>query len=560
MLKIFKPYDTIFTSNGDAIVKGARALVHKADNSDFYLELECSIDNADYIKEQNIIVANTPQGAQGFRIDKVEATRTKIKATCKHLFYDSANYLIADSYVVDKTCLEALEHLNDATDTESPFTVNSDIQRTNSFRCVRKSLAEAISTVIERWGGHLVRNNFAITVLDEIGTDNGVTIQYRKNLKDITVSYSWAEVCTKLLPVGKDGFTLPELYIYADIQYDTPYTKTVSFEQDIERDNYEDEGAYITALTEDLTAKAEAYLEAHKLPAVNYTLSANLEKLTDIGDVIKVYDERLGVNLTTRVISYVYNCELEQYTEVQFGTAQAELKDLISSVNETINKELTINNQAQSVILQNALAESEAQILGRFSDSYVIYNGNEILIVDRLPANTANNVMRINSAGIGFSQSGLSGNFTSAWTLDGTFNAQNINVINFSADLIKGGTLKLGSQINQNGTLEIYNAQNALIGLLGKTSAEGEPEQYGLKMFGADGSYILMNNEVGLAGFDRLNNRLFWVSKDEFHQKKSVIEEEITLCNKMRFIPIEIRDNNDVLVNDGIALVSVFSS
>ena len=38
--------------------------------------------------------------------------------------------------------------------------------------------------------------------------------------------------------------------------------------------------------------------------------------------------------------------------------------------------------------------------------------------------------------------------------------------------------------------------------------------------------------------------------------KKSVVEEEITLCNKMRFIPIEIYDNN-TLVNDGIGLVSV---
>ena len=39
--------------------------------------------------------------------------------------------------------------------------------------------------------------------------------------------------------------------------------------------------------------------------------------------------------------------------------------------------------------------------------------------------------------------------------------------------------------------------------------------------------------------------------------KKSVIEEEITLCNKMRFIPIEIYDGNNNLVNDGIGLVSV---
>ena len=75
-------------------------------------------------------------------------------------------------------------------------------------------------------------------------------------------------------------------------------------------------------------------------------------------------------------------------------------------------------------------------------------------------------------------------------------------------------------------------------------------------MYGVDGSYILMNNSVGFSGYDRLGNQIYWVSKDEFHMKKSVVEEEITLCNKMRFIPIEIYDNN-TLVNDGIGLVSV---
>lgn len=559
MLKVFQPYDNIFNSNGDIVITGARAVIHKEDNGAFNLELECPLEFIDYVKPQNIIVANTPQGDQGFRIEKTENTRTKIKATAKHLFYDSNNYLILDSYVVNKNCNDALDHLNEATDNESPFTTLSDVTTINSYRCVRKSLAEAIATVLERWGGHLVRDNYNIKILQNIGVDNGVTIQYGKNIKDISVNYNWDNVCTKLLPVGKDGFLLSDLYVYSEAQYDTPFTKTVSFEQDISPDDYADEESYLNALRDDLTAKAEKYLAVNQYPSVNYTLSANLEKITDIGDIIHVFDERLGVNITTQVLSYSYDCILDQYTEIQFGNYQADLGDLIKSVNATINTELTINNQAQAVVLQRAIAEAQARILGTFGNSYVIYNGSEILVVDRLPASEAHNVMRINSAGIGFSTTGTSGTFTSAWTLDGTFNAQNINVINFVADLIKGGTLKLGSEANEAGTLELYNEQNTLIGILGKVSGEGEPESYGLKMFGVDGSYILMNNEVGFAGFDRLNNKLFWVNKDQFVMKKSIVEEEITLCNKMRFIPIELYDNG-VLTNDGIALVSVISN
>ena len=71
-----------------------------------------------------------------------------------------------------------------------------------------------------------------------------------------------------------------------------------------------------------------------------------------------------------------------------------------------------------------------------------------------------------------------------------------------------------------------------------------ELNKNGLKMYGVDGSYVLMNNQVGFSGYDRNDNPIYWVNGDEFHMKKSVVEEEITLCNKMRFIPITITENN----------------
>ena len=76
-------------------------------------------------------------------------------------------------------------------------------------------------------------------------------------------------------------------------------------------------------------------------------------------------------------------------------------------------------------------------------------------------------------------------------------------------------------------------------------------------MYGSDGSYVWMNNDVGFAGYDRLGNQIYWVSQDEFHMKKSVVEEEITLCNKLRFIPITLTDTHGNTTNDGIGLVSV---
>ena len=544
MLRVFSPSDTDFTSNGDVVIQATLAVVHKADNGDYFLELQCGLDYVDYVKSENIIVAPTPQGAQAFRIENVEATRSKITVKAWHKFYDSKNYLIADSYVVDKNCNDALDHLNNATDNESPFTTLSDVQTVASYRCVRKSLYEAINTVLERWGGHLVRDNNSIQIRESIGSDNGVTIQYRKNLKDIAVSYDWSGVCTKLLPVGKDGFTID--YVYSQQQYDVPYTKTVSFEQDINQEDYEDEDQYQTALRDDLTAQAQKYLETSQYPAINYTLNANMDKITDIGDTVVVFDERLGVNITTHVLSFEYDCIQERYIQVQFGTATATLSDLMSNVTNDINSSINENNQTLSVTLKDSLTEAENKIWNALSSSYVIYQGNQILVVDTLPAEDANNVIRINSGGIAFSNTGINGPFSSAWTIDNVLNMENINVINLTADLIKGGTLKLGSNLNQYGLIEIYDESNTLIAQLDKN---------GLKMYAQNGAYIIINTEVGFAGYDKNGVKTFWVSEDEFHQKKSVVEEEITLCNKMRFIPIEVYDNG-TLVNDGIGLVS----
>lgn len=554
MIKLFNSTDTLFSTNGDKIIIPTKAKIHKEDNGAYYLDLETGIEYVNDLIQGNIIVASSPQGEQAFRLSNPEKTKSKLKVRAYHVFYDSKNYLIKDSYVVDKNCNDALDHLNSATDNPSPFTTLSNIQNINSFRCVRKSLYEAINEVLNRWGGHLVRNNFDIKVMATIGQDNGVTVRYAKNLKDITCIENWDNVVTKLMPVGKNGLLLPEEYVYSEIQYSIPYTKTISFEQNnVNEDDYKDEqgnlneNAYNTALIEDLREKATTYVTNNSIPQINYTLKANLEKITDVGDTIQVIDERLGINLLTNLISFDYDCILDKYTELEFGNFTQKLSNLLSNIATSTNNAINNSNNTLIVTLGDELQQAQDKIWNALGSSYCIYEGDKILIVDTLPKENATNVIMINNGGIGFSQTGINGTFQSAWTIDNVLNMEQINVINLTADLIKGGTLKLGSNLNQNGQLEVYDEANNLIAQLNKD---------GLKMYGSDGSYILMNNDVGFTGYDAEDNQIYWVDKDEFHMKKSVVEEEITLCNKLRFIPITLYDSNNNITNDGIALVS----
>ena len=548
MLKIFSIDDEEFTSNGDIVLNAVRAKVHKEDNGAFYLDIEAPLNYVDYLVSNNIIVAPTPQGEQAFRIGNVEQSKRKIKLKAYHLYYDSKNYLIQDSRVVDKDCNYALDYFNSNTDNLSPFNTLSDVSSINTLYCIRKSLYEAFNEVLERWGGHLVRDNWNVQIRETIGKDNGVTIRYKKNLRDINCTYNWDNVVTKLMPVGKDGLLLPEVYLYSETQYDIPYTKIISFTQNINSDDYPDEDTYQNALIDDLRNQGHAYVNENCIPKVNYTLSANIDKVSDIGDTIQVIDERLGLNITTNIISYDYDCILGKYTEIEFGNFKQKLDNLVSNITNQTNEAIEKNNQTLQVTLGQELQEAQDKIWNALGSSYVIYEGDKILVVDSLPKETARNIIMINNGGIAFGQNGINGAFSSAWTIDNILNMEQINVINLTANLIKGGTLKLGSNLNEYGQLEVYDEANSLIAEMNKN---------GLKMYGADGSYIVINNEVGFAGYDKSDNKIYWVDKDEFHQKKSVVEEEITLCEKVRLIPITITDGQGNITNDGIGLVSV---
>ena len=298
MIRVFKPEERVFDTNGDAVIRPLRAHVVKRDNADFYLDLECGVEYADYLTSQRIVIAPTPQGDQAFRI--FNPTRTPNKITCRayHVFYDSKNYLIEDKQPTEATCAEALDVLNRAATPGSPFTVSSDVGEEKTLYVIRKSLCEAFFAVVEEWGGHLV-----------------------------------------LLPVGKDGLLLPEKFIEAqDVTYQIPFCKTVTFQQDLGEEATDQD--YVN----DLRAQAKDYIKVNQYPKVNYTLSATIDQITDVGDTIIVIDDRLGGGtIPTDVIGYEWDCILKKYVKIEFGNFRRDLSGLISEI--TKNVITTLNRQ-----------------------------------------------------------------------------------------------------------------------------------------------------------------------------------------------------------------------
>ena len=438
MIKIFKPKDRTFLSNGDKVIKATSAKVHEEDNGDYYVDIVADSVYSDWLVARNIVVVPTPYGYQPFRLTNPTKTGTKIEIRGWHVFYDTQNYLIADSYVVEDNCADALRHLNDATEPQSIFSTGSDIDTIDSYRCVREPLYNAIQVVLERWGGHLVRNAFDIKILKEIGEDNGITVEYKKNLKEIESEENWDEVCTKILPEGTDGVLLNALdpsesiYMESEIQYDTPFTKTVKFDQEIERENYETENEYIQALINDLRIQARAYLQLHQIPEINYTLKADINKNVQIGDTIEVKDRRLGIDLLTHVIAYEYDCNMCRFLEIEFGNFKEKLSNLLSDINANMSTQI---NEAVNGIT--------AEVYEKFKGSYVWDDGTKMYLLDDLPIDDAVNVLRFNKNGISSSNNGVNGTYRKLIDINGAFSAleyKDDDTISFDGQTVAGFT------------------------------------------------------------------------------------------------------------------------
>lgn len=540
MIRVYDATERLFNHNGIKALHPLFAEITKIDNGDYYIELEDTLENLEYYQKGLIIRASTPWGNQGFRCDNPIIKNNRITCKAWHLTYDAKNYLIKDSYAVDKNCNDALNYFNDNTDITSPFDVSSDITGISSTRVVRETLFNVFERFIsaDKYGGHWVRDNFSFGINASVGQDRGVVLAYQKNISDIEVSENWDNVCTKILPYTTDGdvaIELDETYVeLAEDLYDIPYSQTVKFENIYKKEDFATREEFLTATKEWLKAQADAYLDVNKVPLVNYSISAEISNVSDIGDLIYVKHPKVNVNITTNVISIKYDVLKGKYTKIEFGNFKKEIKNFRQEIVEEVGKDTNAKVNETKNLLEQELTDATDKINSVLGNSYVIYDGNEILVVDRLPKENATYCLKINSAGIGFSNTGIQGQFNSAWTINGTLDMQQINVINLTASLIKGGTLKLGGTNNANGTFELYDDTNRLVSLMDKQ---------GLTVYATDGSYVKLNADVGFAGYDKSGNKIYWADGDVFRMKNAEVENEIKIAGKIKIVPVSTDSN-----------------
>lgn len=310
------------------------ALVTKDMKNTLYCDLEClySPENAMFFKEDTIIRVTGKHGGL-FRIKNPIITGTRLKAKCYSLYKDAENVVIQSLTLINVTVQEAINALMNACDSECILELATDfpdiVTVTHEFTNV--TLAEALETLAELTGGYLYTYEKYIHLVKSLDKHSTKALRYGENIKSFKITEDWSNVCTKIMPIGKDDIMLDEIFVEGDTKYDTPYTKKIEFEQDIEQ-GVLSQVAYELALKENLKVLATEYLLTHAAPDTTYEVDVYIDFDIDIGTILEVIHTKLKVQKEMQVQEIQWDGATQKYKTVKFGKALPTINGLYANL------------------------------------------------------------------------------------------------------------------------------------------------------------------------------------------------------------------------------------
>jgi len=411
----------------------------------------------------------------------------------------------------------------------NPFTASTDFTGTSKIsiqqpNTIRGILGGIDGSFLDRFHGEFEFDNFHVILWANRGADKGITIEYGKNLTDVTQDEVIESTYTSIVPYVKRQQDGEETYIYIPEGYlSAPnagyFARQKAFFVDFSSEFDQQEAVEVAKLRR----LGQAYIKNNDVgtPKVSLRVSfidlrktmqySDLAPLLSVNlcDIVTVKFSALGVNTKAKVISTVYDSLLEQYDQIELGTAQANF------VRQYAEWQQATNNGIGNVITQIL---TQTQLITGNKGGYVVMGLNEFgepeefLIMDTPDKNSAKNVWRWNMGGLGFSSNGYNGPFDKiAITMDGRINASMITTGTLNANLIKTGSINAelittgtlsadrvsgGILTDRTGTLQI-NLNSGNIDLQGE-NGNTQISSFGIRNFNKDGKPTYWLNRLGL--------------------------------------------------------------
>lgn len=323
-----------FDNNGLAVLNECTLLeVTEELNGQYDLELEYPVNSKkiQYLQEFNIIKVDE-QLFRIYKVEKIQASDKRVKAYANHIFYDMAYYFIEDVRAENAPLKTAMQKAL-VNDLSLIYTVDSDIVIPNTLYMVEMSPAEALFKIIERWGqGELLRDNYTVKILKQMGSDTGVLIKYGKNIQGVKVTVDTTEVVTKLYPKGSDGVKLKEKYINVP-NWDSSSYPPFPIIKKVELRDATDEVILRKMATELANVIGLSSVNI-QVDFIELSRTKEYEQYKDletvrIGDIVTVRHSELNVDVKVKVIKIKKDVLTGLNTRVELGQP---LKDLAKTM------------------------------------------------------------------------------------------------------------------------------------------------------------------------------------------------------------------------------------
>ena len=518
---LFAANATNFTTNGIGRLSDAiSCIVHEARNGEFELEMEYPVDGAHYsdIVHSAIIVAkpSARRSNQAFRIYKItKPMRGTVTVLAQHISYQLSWIPVSPFTAANLT--NALAYFKSMSAESNPFSFSADFTSDNDFAVpiptsIRSYMGGRAGSILDIYGGEWLFDNYAVRLCRARGEDNGYTIQYGKNLTDLTQEESILDTYTGIYPYwGSEGttVTLTEKVLHASTAANYPYQRTMVLDCSDAFDGMPTEA--------ELRTYAQSYITRNNIgiPAVNLTIDfVNLPDTEeykdiitgvqniDLCDTVTVIFSKLGISEHAKVVDIVWNVLAERYNSIQVGNVRSTLSGTIEDTIKSADAAATASQVQQKI-------DRATGVLNAGTRGHIIMNrneagfANEILALNNDNIAAATRVLRINMNGIGFANS-YAGPYAQAWTMD--------------------GTLSLGGVNNAYGNLQILDSSGNVIGSWDKdgilaTGGTFTGDITGSHISGTtigttdDEFYVISNDsdnvEIGFSGF--------WVEEKVMH-------------------------------------------
>ena len=385
-----------------------------------------------------------------------------ITVYAEHISYDLAGIAVTPFSLTDATPAQAIEKVLSSAVLPHSFNFKTDYSSTKDFiidkpKSIRACLGGTEGSLLNQWGGEFEWDNFNIIHHQRRGGNNGVVIEYGKNLTKLEQDSDVSDVYTDLLPyaVVKDESGNEKVITLAEqlIPISTTLEKRKSLIKDF-TDSFKDGEAVDE---EKLRAKAKEYLDNNPLGIENPTINISFEALwkqpdyvailerVSLCDTVLVKHTELGVSVKTKVIKTTYDSLLEKYTSITLGSSKANLVDRVKSIHEEVKDSKKSIERIPSLI-KSVVSSATKTITGNSGGHVVLHSAldgepYELLIMDTDNIETAVNVWRWNVSGLGFSKNGYNGPYETAITGDGKIVADFITAGTLMANIVKAGVL-----------------------------------------------------------------------------------------------------------------------